>query len=201
MICPVDGSEMHAVKIVSHYGQLIILEQCQKCGGIWFDESELFRAKQGEADKIESLDVEGLLAPSSIQAGALVCPKDKAALVIFKDRYFPKDLILARCPSCRGIWLNRGQFSKYQRFRQELQRAKETSPADKKLEERVAQLMESYQSGRSSDTLGRLGNFLSTPVDDTPFASDSGAAPAAANAVSLTLNIIFSILRAVFLRY
>ena len=58
MICPNDNIEMHQVRIESYYGQPIFLEQCENCGGIWFDESELYRAKQGEANKIELLDPE-----------------------------------------------------------------------------------------------------------------------------------------------
>ena len=112
MIYPNDNTQMRQVKIQSHYGQPIILEQCSQCGGIWFDESELFRAKQGESDKIELLDTEILRAPANIEGLARNCPRDKAQLFQFKDRYFPKGIILERCPSCKGVWLNRGAFTR-----------------------------------------------------------------------------------------
>jgi Zn-finger nucleic acid-binding protein len=203
MICPNDSTEMHQVKITSHYGQPIILEQCEKCGGIWFNESELYRAKQGEAEKIELLDTETLRNPTKIENSTLACPRDQAILFQFTDKYFPKDIILERCPVCNGIWLNRGIFTKYQRFRQELKRPKERSPEDKKLEESISQLIASHQSGRTTDTLGKLGRFLSTPLDEySSLPTDSPQrAPAAENAVNIALNILMTILRAFILKF
>jgi Zn-finger nucleic acid-binding protein len=200
MFCPNDGTEMHQVKIIAHYGQPIILDQCEKCGGIWFDESELFRAKQGEAEKIELLDEEKLRTPTRIENANLLCPIDQAALFRFTDKYFPEDIILEHCPSCTGIWLNRGIFTKYQRFRGDLMRPNEKSPEDKALEESVRELVASYQTGHTTDVLGRLGKFLSTPVNEsTSLPTDS--AQATQNAVSLALNVLITILRALILKF
>lgn len=197
MFCPNDKTEMHRVKIVSNYGQPIILDQCGKCGGIWFDESELFRAKQGEAEKIELLDTEILQNPTAIDNPTLICPRDQTVLSQFTDKYFPKDIILVRCLSCNGIWLNRGIFTKYQKFRQELMRPKEKSPEDKEREENIRQLVAAYQSGHSNETLERLGKFLSTPVD-----GDTSTLPSQAeNAISIALNIIMTILRAFIFKF
>jgi Zn-finger nucleic acid-binding protein len=165
MICPNDGTEMHHVKIVAHYGQPIIVDQCQRCGGIWFDEAELFRAKQGEADRIEMLDADIIRAPTMIEESELLCPRDRAVMLQFVDRYFPQDIILVQCPSCGGIWLNRGGFMKYQKFRQGLlQRSQQKSTADKRRAE-IKKLVQSYESGRTTGTLRKLGEFLSTPID------------------------------------
>lgn len=156
---------MHHVKIVAHYGQPIIVDQCQRCGGIWFDEAELFRAKQGEADRIEMLDADIIRAPTMIEESELLCPRDRAVMLQFVDRYFPQDIILVQCPSCRGIWLNRGGFMKYQKFRQGLlQRSQQKSTADKRRPE-IKKLVQSYESGRTTGTLRKLGEFLSTPID------------------------------------
>lgn len=156
---------MHHVKIVAHYGQPIIVDQCQRCGGIWFDEAELFRAKQGEADRIEMLDADIIRAPTMIEESELLCPRDRAVMLQFVDRYFPQDIILVQCPSCRGIWLNRGGFMKYQKFRQGLlQRSQQKSTADKRRAE-IKKLVQSYESGRTTGTLRKLGEFLSTPID------------------------------------
>ena len=118
MICPNDAVEMHPAKVLSHYGQPIILDQCEKCGGIWFDESELFRAKRGEAEKIELLDAEALRTSSQIETSPLLCPRDRAKLYRFTDKHFPDTIILVRCPTCHGVWLNRGEFTRYQKLRQ-----------------------------------------------------------------------------------
>jgi len=156
---------MHHVKIVAHYGQPIVVDQCHRCGGIWFDEAELFRARQGEADRIEMLDAYIARAPSMIEESELLCPRDRAMMLQFVDRYFPQDIILVHCRLCSGIWLNRGEFTKYQRFRRGLlQRSQEKSAADKRRAE-IKKLVQSYESGRTTGTLSKLGEFLSTPVD------------------------------------
>jgi Zn-finger nucleic acid-binding protein len=167
MICPNDNTEMRQVKTVGHYGGPIIIDQCEKCGGIWFDEAELFRAKQGEAEKIEMWDTEILRTPSTIENSILFCHRDKAAMHRFTDKYFPEDIVLARCPSCHGFWLNRGVFTKYQQFRQELMPPKKTSPQDEKLKKTIGYLVKSCESGRSPEALRRLGEFLSTSIGRT----------------------------------
>lgn len=190
---------MHQVKIVAHYGQPIIVDQCEKCGGIWFDESELFRAKQGEAEKIEVLNTEILRTPSTIENSNLICPRDQTAMHRFTDKYFPQDIILVRCPSCHGIWLNRGIFTKYQQFRQELMRPKKKSPQDERLEESIAQLIASYESRNSTGTLRRLGEFLSTPINvgDAP---DVGDTPDVGSIAGVALTILLTILRVFILK-
>jgi Zn-finger nucleic acid-binding protein len=206
MLCPNDSTEMRQVKTVGHYGGPIIIDQCEKCGGIWFDESELFRAKQGEAEKIEMLDTEILRAPSKFENSPLICPRDKAAMHRFTDKYFPQDIVLVRCPLCHGIWLNRGMFTKYQQFRQELMRPKKKSPQDEGMKESIAQLIASYESGRSTETLRKLGDFLSTPIEfgytpsvgDTP---DVGGIADAGGIAGFALNILVTILRLFIFRF
>ncbi len=193
MLCPNDRTQTHQVKIVGHYGEPITVDQCEQCGGIWFDESELFRAKQGEAEKIEALNTGILRTPSAIDHPSLICPRDDSAMHRFTDKYFPEDIVLVRCPSCHGIWLNRGIFAKYQEFRHRLMPVKK-SPQDEKLKERIAQLTASYESGHSTGTLKRLGEFLSTPIDSShaphvPNAADDD------NIAGPALSILFTILR------
>ena len=165
MKCPNDNNEMSQVKIEGHYGQPILLEQCKECGGIWFDETELFSARNGEAEKIDVFDSKSLWAPTNIVTRIRRCPSDQSDLFRFKDRYFLKGIILERCPSCNGIWLNRGDFTKFQHARQELKRLKDRSSKDKKLEEDIKSIFSAYRAETTSNALGKLGAFLSTPID------------------------------------
>ncbi len=167
MKCPNDNTEMYRVKIESHYGQPILLEQCKECGGIWFDETELFSARHGEAEKIEVLDSKSLWNPTNVKKRVLRCPLDQSELFRFKDRYFLKGIILERCPSCSGIWLNRGDFTKLQQARQELRRPKERSSEDKKLEGDIEHILSVHHAEAPSNTLEKLGRFLSMPIDRT----------------------------------
>jgi Zn-finger nucleic acid-binding protein len=165
MKCPNDNTDMCQAKIEGHYGQPILLEQCKECGGIWFDETELFSARNGEAEKIELFDSKSLWTPTIMVKQTLRCPLDKSELFRFKDRYFLKGIILERCPSCNGIWLNRGDFTKFQQSRQELKRPKEKCSEDKKLEEDIKSILASYSGETAGNTLEKLGTFLSTPID------------------------------------
>ena len=197
-----ENIEMHQARIESHYGQSIILEQCKGCGGIWFDELELFDAKQGEAEKIELLDSDILRKPSKIDKSILTCPRDQAELFRFNDRYFPKGIILERCPNCSGIWLNRGDFTKFQNARHDLQSPTEKDHEDRKMEYEIEQILASHQAGGTTDTLGNLGRFLSTPMDrNTLLPLDSEQSqPEAESTANLALNVLMLILRALILR-
>jgi Zn-finger nucleic acid-binding protein len=165
MKCPNDNTEMHQVKIEGHYGQPILLEQCKECGGIWFDEMELFSARHGEAEKIDVFDSKSLWTPTNIEKLIRRCPLDQSELFRFKDRYSLKGIILERCPSCNGIWLNRGDFTKFQQARQELKRPKEKSSKDKRLEEDIKRILTAHRAEAASNTLVKLSRFLSMPID------------------------------------
>jgi len=156
---------MYQVKIEGHYSQPILLEQCKECGGIWFDKMELFSARQGEAEKIEVFDSKSLWTPTNIEKRILRCPLDQSELFRFKDRYLLKGIILERCPWCSGIWLNRGDFTKFQQARQELKRTKERSSKDKRLEEDIKRTLSAHRTEAASNTLEKLGRFLSMPID------------------------------------
>lgn len=200
MFCPADGTLMHTVSITSHYGQPIILDQCDACGGIWFDESELYRAKQGEAEKIDPVNADKLQIPAVIEKTNLRCPKDKTLLSRFTDKYFPADLVLERCSACKGIWLNRGVFSKYQEFRDSLLSHNEKSPEDTALQESIRELLTSYQSGQNTQVLEKLGKFLSTPLgkDTSP---PQNAIQETQNTVGIALNILVTLFRLFILRF
>jgi len=165
MKCPNDNTEMSQVKIEGHYGQPILLEQCKECGGIWFDETELFSARNGEAEKIEVLDSKSLWTPANMVKRTLRCPLDNSELFRFKDRYFLKGIILERCLSCNGIWLNRGDFTKFQQARQKLKRPKEQGSQDKKLEEEIKSIWAAHRAETANNTLEKLGAFLSMSID------------------------------------
>jgi Zn-finger nucleic acid-binding protein len=200
MLCPNEDIEMHQVKIESHYSQPIYLEQCQGCGVIWFDESELFSAKQGEAENIESIDSEILNSPSEIEKPILKCPRDQTELFQFKDRYFPLGIILERCLCCSGIWLNRGDFTKLQKARQKLASSLQKKQNAKKADSEIADMLASHEAGNTNQTLANLGRFLSTPIDRStlmPLDIDQDKPEAEATA-NIALNILMLLFRIFF---
>jgi Zn-finger nucleic acid-binding protein len=187
MLCPNENSAMRQVKVDSHYGQTVLLDQCPDCGGIWFDTSELYMAKQGQADRIEEIDAALLQAHSVIKNPERLCPRDQAKLVRFIDPYFPKDIYIERCPLCGGLWLNRGEFTKYQKFRGDKLAKKTASPEP----------VWAQPAGDKTEALEKLGKFLSMPLDSQtwrPLESEKLSEKEGA-ALSLVLNVVSLILR------
>jgi Zn-finger nucleic acid-binding protein len=200
MLCPNDGAAMRPVSINSHYGQPMTVDQCEKCGGIWFDESELFRAGRGEAEKIEALNTEAFITPSQAENLVLACPRDQVQLFRFTDKHFPESIILERCPTCHGIWLNRGDFSRYQKARWESLQPKEKAAENKKLQETIEELTALHKSGNSTVVLGKLGRFLSTDMDiNSTLAADAPAkSTKAEETANMAVGILFTLLRVIF---
>ena len=165
MKCPDCGEKLNKVYTESEYGQAIELNQCPACGGIWFDEWELYPLNQEKAKKIDRLDFEKLHHRSAVKKESKLCPKCGKKLRIFKDPNIPKDFEIETCPKCFGLWLNQGETVKYKRYQEAKKKKKEKKPKTKeerKIEENIEKLLEFH---KSSDTLGNIGRFLSTPID------------------------------------
>jgi Zn-finger nucleic acid-binding protein len=197
MFCPNEKAGMHLVGVPSHYGQQVIIDQCEDCGGLWFDAFELFKVKLGEAKEIESLDSDRLRAPSGIDNPRLLCPRDRTALVQYKDPNFPRELILTRCPECQGFWLNRGEFTKYQDTREEMMLPKEKTLEDQQLGEEVKRILESGSDSGRTEALANLGAFLSSPAHEqvlSPFGSSQGA-DEPGKPLDMILNVLIVLLR------
>ena len=157
-------------------------------------------AKHGEAAKIEPLNTSLLANKSPIKTTDLICPRDRAKLVRFTDKYFPQDIVLVRCPTCSGMWLNRGEFTKFQTARLELQRYRgKVIQSNIKFEEDIKKILEAHRGSNTSETLANLGKFLSTPVDElSPQAADGpGTAKTAQSAMDTVLSILSLVLSAV----
>jgi Zn-finger nucleic acid-binding protein len=104
---------MNEVTARADPGTLIQLDQCAQCGGIWCDKWELFPIDPDEAERVEGLDAALLTAPVKLPQGPLYCPRCTAPLQECKDPALPADLLFERCLRCEGIWLNRGELTRY----------------------------------------------------------------------------------------
>lgn len=112
--CPECQREMTEVVVPANPGQLIVLDQCHSCGGIWCDKWELFPIDSAAAGKLERVDEAKLRRPAAAQAPQeLFCPRCTAKLLAAHDPSLPPDLRLRRCFKCDGIWLNHGQLTQF----------------------------------------------------------------------------------------
>jgi Zn-finger nucleic acid-binding protein len=195
MFCPNDNALMHQTVVPAHYGQKVVIDQCEVCGGLWFDALELYKAKPGTNELIEELDIDNLRDPTDLDKASLLCPRDQAVLSQFDDPRFPAEIILLRCEVCQGFWLNRGGFAKYQQARHKLMAQKGKPHGDGTLDRSINQLLASHQSGSYTDVLGKAGAFLSAPVGPgtvSPFNSDRES-----NDQESTFNMFLSVLIAI----
>src|SRR3989338_9710530 len=140
MTCPQCAAAMREVNIESHYATPIVLDQCSLCGGLWFEGTELFRARVGEARKVEAVDADKLCAPSPPSEKPLLCPRDHTTLTPFDDPNFPKEILVESCPMCGGFWFNRCEFVEFQEKRQKVVATLQTD-GDKKLQEDIERLL------------------------------------------------------------
>jgi Zn-finger nucleic acid-binding protein len=152
-LCPVCEEEMRTVSARANPGTLIVLDQCPKCGGIWCDQWELYPIDSEEASRLDPVDEK--LLQSVLPAGrkTLYCPRCRDRLQAFRDPLLPPETLLERCPRCQGLWLNRGEFSRYKRFQQK--KRKENLPH----EDRIQKLAAAASDARAWVTTGTGGVF------------------------------------------
>ena len=118
MACPECGGKLHEVYAEANYGRVLLLDQCNGCGGVWFDRWELLLVTDEAIRKLEGVDLENLLSETPRNKGGGLCPRCAKGLVLFTDMNLPKDALIERCPGCGGLWLNRGELGKYSSHRE-----------------------------------------------------------------------------------
>ena len=200
MRCPNDNKEMHQVRAASHYGQTVALDQCPDCGGIWFDYFELYQVAHGESEKIEQINAAAFVTLTPLKNIQLCCPKDKAKLINFKDPGFPKEIIVARCPECKGFWLNRGELIKYDKYRRSFNQPQLITEEDVKIGKQMMQIMAEQKKDYSTEAMMKLGKFLSIPLDSLgrPLEPEK-ITPGEQRAINTIFSLLFTVLR-LFLR-
>ena len=114
LTCPECGNTLKEVYVEANYGRALLLDQCHRCGGIWFDTWELYYLNDAEAKRLDAVDMNIFLADNPAQKGSGLCPRcNNISLESFQDPNLPSDSRIDRCPRCNGLWLNKGELVKY----------------------------------------------------------------------------------------
>ena len=93
-------------------GRPTVVDYCQKCQGIWFDDAEL--------SSIIGVPARNLSAPANARPSTLQCPRCAEPLVLFP---YPGTMtVIDGCRTCRGVWLDGGEY-------QELAKNRPATPA------------------------------------------------------------------------
>ncbi|MBI5876001.1 MAG: zf-TFIIB domain-containing protein [Deltaproteobacteria bacterium] len=195
LTCPECGNGLKQVYAEANYGRILLLDQCDVCGGIWFDTWELYYLKDAEAKRLDAVNINSLLAGTPMQKGLSLCPRRcGAALEPFQDPNLPADSRINRCARCNGLWLNRGELVKYEEHKNKLKsRLEQTHSASK-----GAEAVFAVDSQKAKwETASRLGAALRTrpdnvdaaPIEDTNW----DKAELSKDALFLILQILFKI--------
>lgn len=115
--CPNDDGHLRQVSAHARHGTGIILDQCESCGGVWFDKWELFQLDPEEARTIDTVDKQSLRYPTGSHEEPL-CPHCRKRLEAFHDKNIPDNIQMLSCPACGGFWLNHGEVAGYAGFRE-----------------------------------------------------------------------------------
>lgn len=87
------------------------MDDCPDCGGTWYDDDELRRAKDAEARVLDWLDFEFWRQEQDFRPSSCANPCPRCAGALVELRYGRTEVEIDVCPSCRGIWLDRGEFA------------------------------------------------------------------------------------------
>ncbi|MEA1936504.1 MAG: zf-TFIIB domain-containing protein [Patescibacteria group bacterium] len=205
MKCPDCGKNLKEVLASARYGTKIKIDQCQNCGGIWFDDFELLPIPKEEVERIENVNVSKLQKKSLFKDSDNLCPKCLVKLKIFKDYNFPKQLEVEYCEKCDGLWMNRGEATDFKIWQEEkiarnkkvlTENKKVLTEEDKKFQEDIRILLASHK-GDDFGVLGEVGKLLATRMDPRtlrPLDSGSGHARRGMTGTNKTALIIMNIL-------
>ncbi len=123
MRCPEDKSELHPTDYKG-----VSIEECPKCLGRWFDRDELREAKDRTDDDLRWLDFDPFAEEAdrfAVPSKGKRCPKDSTGMEALT--YERSGVVIDRCPRCRGLWLNHGEFEKIVQYLERIV-SSETSP-------------------------------------------------------------------------
>ncbi len=186
-ICPGCGGALKEVFAGATYGRVLLLDQCGRCGGVWFDKWELYFLKPGEAERLDSLDIKALSALNPSIKGSGKCPVCREALKEFKDPSLSAETSIKRCPQCSGLWLNKGELTKYAAHRATFHGAeKRTSSEGPNLE-----TLKNLQKAIDTSSISRQR----TPpaIDDSPITPAEMAKDLAPVILQILFKLIFRI--------
>jgi Zn-finger nucleic acid-binding protein len=115
MKCPDCHSELKPLDCKG-----IQIDECIKCKGKWFDRGELQKAKDSQDDNLRWLhfdpfgeDAEQL----SVASEGKECPKCAKRMSSLK--YMDSQITIDKCSSCKGVWLDPGEFAKILKYLEE----------------------------------------------------------------------------------
>ena len=90
--------------------QLILVDRCLGCQGVWFDEGEMADAiRRTRLRDLPRLPITALVRPKTLIGP---CPRCGAVMETLPSRAVP-EVEYDRCPRCRGVWFDAGEAEQF----------------------------------------------------------------------------------------
>ncbi|MDO8736860.1 MAG: zf-TFIIB domain-containing protein [Thermoleophilia bacterium] len=157
--CPNADGALRPVQASSRSGTPVMLDQCERCGGVWFDKYELFQVDEDEARGLDQVDRETLRYPQGSSEKPL-CPRCGAMLEAFSDPNIPANIQMLMCGNCEGFWINHGDIGGYADYREAGH-----SRLDPKLAAQYESMLQSQSNKEYWQGIENFGNTVSGPRD------------------------------------
>ncbi len=109
-LCPVDSAKMEVMRIKFKTGEVVEIDRCPACGGIWLDRGELNQLIRVPAKQIERIF--GTLGRKVSVKGSgenRQCPVCGSLMITYNYDY-RSGIWLDACPKGHGIWLDAGEL-------------------------------------------------------------------------------------------
>lgn len=164
--CPECPAVLKGVWAEASYGRVIQLNQCPRCGGVWFDRWKLSFVKEGSLSALSRMDIDAFLAKIEGRKEEGKCPACSVALKDFRDPLLPKDAIVRLCALCHGLWLNRGSLRRYAEHRAALKGVK-IKDLDEKEVAALRRLQKELDVRSIEEPKAVPGHLLDSPEVDT----------------------------------
>lgn len=112
MPCPNCSKSLTTKTIHTVGAGKIDVDYCPSCGGIFFDQGEVNRISQEEAEQLSKSMRETHVVRSNMNRTHL-CPRCGASLKRFFGESVPDDVHVLRCPECSGTWFEADDLDRF----------------------------------------------------------------------------------------
>ena len=88
----------------------IEVDECEKCKGIWFEDDELRKTKDSTDEDLNWMDFEIWKHEDQFKTKSRNRPCPQCNKILVTINYADTDIEIDYCPTCKGTWLDKGEF-------------------------------------------------------------------------------------------
>jgi uncharacterized protein len=99
----------------------VVIQECIGCSGKWFERDELQKVEAKEDDTVRWIDFEPFGKDTeklSVVSQETTCPKCSKKMQSLK--YMKSNVVIDKCPTCKGVWLEAGELAKIVNYLKDL---------------------------------------------------------------------------------